>query len=335
MKRTTIKDIANYLTISVSTVSRALTNDKNIRSETRDRVIAAAEALGYRPNPVATNLKYGRSGTVGVLVPEMITPFASQIIGGIQHALHSCGIKIIIADSHESWQIERENIATMEKFMVDGIIVCLSDYKENRDEYLRLQRAGMPMVFSDRIPHGMEVSQVIVDDYYKSFFLIEHLIRAGRKHIAHIHGPASVYNSLERYKGYRDALHKFNIELSQDLIIKSGLGFDDGALAAEELMNRGVKIDAIFAFTDTLAIGAMNKLREMGVAMPDDIAITSFSGTQLSKLVTPQLTTIEPPLHQMGIEAANLILERIEDPHSPVRSIVLDATMQFRASSEG
>ncbi len=335
MKRTTIKDIANYLTISVSTVSRALTNDKNIRSETRDRVIAAAEALGYRPNPVATNLKYGRSGTVGVLVPEMITPFASQIIGGIQHALHSCGIKIIIADSHESWQIERENIATMEKFMVDGIIVCLSDYKENRDEYLRLQRAGMPMVFFDRIPHGMEVSQVIVDDYYKSFFLIEHLIRAGRKHIAHIHGPASVYNSLERYKGYRDALHKFNIELSQDLIIKSGLGFDDGALAAEELMNRGVKIDAIFAFTDTLAIGAMNKLREMGVAMPDDIAITSFSGTQLSKLVTPQLTTIEPPLHQMGIEAANLILERIEDPHSPVRSIVLDATMQFRASSEG
>ncbi len=335
MKRTTIKDIANYLAISVSTVSRALTDDKNIRTETKERVLDAAKKLGYTPNPVATNLKFGRTNTIGVIVPEMITPFASQVIGGIQEAAHPLGIKVIIAESHESWRRERENIATMERFMVDGIIVCLSDYQQNRDEFLRLQKAGMPMVFFDRIPHGMEVSQVIIDDYYKTFFLIEHLIRSGRKKIVHIQGPDSVYNARERAKGFRDTMHKFHIEEADQMVIKSGLSFEDGAIAADRLLDSGVEFDAIFAFTDTLAIGAMNRLRDRGVSMPSEVAIASFSGTVLSTIVTPQLTTIEPPLHQMGVESAKLILERIKNPNAPVRSIVLDAKMQLRASTEG
>lgn len=335
MKRTTIKDIANYLTISVSTVSRALTDDKNIRSETKERVLEAAEKLGYKPNPVATNLKYGRTNTIGVIVPEMITPFASQVIGGIQEVVHPLGIKVIIAESHESAERERENIATMESFMVDGIIVCLSDYKENCEEYMRLQRGGMPLVFFDRIPHGMEVSQVIVDDYYKTFFLIEHLIRSGRKHIVYIQGSEAVYNSRERAKGYRDALRKFDIESSSDIVMTNGLGFEDGAEAVEKLIKSGVKFDAIFAFTDTLAIGAMNRLREKGFKIPQDVAIASFSGTILSTIVTPQLTTVEPPLHQMGMESAKLILGCIKNHDAPIRSIVLDAKMQLRGSTEG
>ncbi len=334
MKRITIKDIANYLTISVSTVSRALTDDKNIRSETKEKVKAAAEELGYKPNPVATNLKYGRTNTIGVIVPEMITPFASQVIGGIQEVVYPLGIKVLIAESHESHERELDNIATMERFMVDGIIVCLSDYQKSRDEYLRLQAAGMPLIFFDRIPHGMEVSQVIVDDYYKSFFLIEHLIRSGHKRIVHIQGSKAVYNSHERAKGYRDALRKFNLSETEDLIVTKGLGFEDGAEAVDQLIERGVEFDAIFAFTDTLAIGAMNRLRERGIDVPNEVAIASFSGTILSTIVTPQLTTIEPPLHQMGVESAKLILERIKDHNAPIRSIVLDAKTQLRASTE-
>ncbi len=334
MKRVTIKDIANYLAISVSTVSRALTDDKNIRTETKERVVEAAEKLGYKPNPVATNLKYGRTNTIGVIVPEMITPFASQVIGGIQELVYPLGIKVIIAESHESWRRERENIATMERFMVDGIIICLSDYHQNQDEFLRLQQAGMPMVFFDRIPHDMEVSQVIVDDYYKTFFLIEHLIRSGRKKIAHIQGPESLYNSRERMKGYRDAMRKFDLDTSVDMIVKSNLSFEDGALAIDTLMSRGIEIDAVFAFTDTLAIGAMNRLRDLGIDVPSQVAIASFSGTILSTIVTPQLTTVEPPLHQMGLESAKLILERINNSEAPVRSIVLDAKMHLRASTE-
>ncbi len=128
---------------------------------------------------------------------------------------------------------------------------------------------------------------------------------------------------------------KFNLNPSEELTIKSDLSFEDGALAAETLMERGVEFDAIFAFTDTLAIGAMNRLRERGIKVPEQVAVASFSGTILSTIVTPQLTTVEPPLHQMGVESAKLILECIKDHNAPVRSIVLDAKMQLRASTEG
>lgn len=334
MKHITIKDIARHLSLSVSTVSRALVNDKNIRRETKEKVLEAAKSLGYKPNPVATNLKYGHTNTVGVIVPEMVTPFASQVINGIQSILYANGLKVIIAESHEDPQKEKENLQMMERFMVDGIIICLCSYKENKEEYLRLQQAEMPMVFFDRIPHGLDVSQVIVDDYMKTFFLVEHLIRSGHQRIIHLQGPDDVYNSIERARGYKDALSKFRIPLEADMLIKTGLTFDDGAKAADLLIEKGIPFDAIFAFTDTLAIGAMNRLRELNKRIPEEIAIASFSGTVLSTIVYPQLTTVEPPLHEMGKTAAELILEKIKNPTSANRTIVLDAEIKIRASSE-
>lgn len=333
MKHVTIKDIAQHLSLSVSTVSRALVDDKNIRRETKEKVLEAAQKLGYKPNPVATNLRYGRTNTVGVIVPEMVTPFASQVINGIQSTLYAKGLKVIIAESNEDPKQEKENLLMMERFMVDGIIVCMCSYKENKEEYKRLLQAEMPMVFYDRIPHGMEVSQVIVDDYMKAFFLVEHLIRSGRKRIVHLQGPDDVYNSIERARGYKDALTKFRLPIEEDMLIKAGLGFKDGARAADLLVERGMPFDAVFAFTDTLAIGAMNRLRELNKKIPEEVAVASFSGTVLSTIVNPQLTTVEPPLVQMGKTAAQLILEKIKDPSSPNRSVVLDAEIRLRAST--
>lgn len=191
----------------------------------------------------------------------------------------------------------------------------------------------MPMVFYDRIPHGMNVSQVIVDDYMKSFFLVENLIRSGYRNIAHIKGSDDIYNSIERFKGYKDALAKFGIEYNDRLVIKCGMDFEDGAMAANELLKRDLQTDAVFAFTDTLAIGCMNRLREAGKKIPEEVSIASFSGTILSTIVHPQLTTVEPPLLEMGKNAAQLILEKISDPESPNRSIVLNAEIKIRESS--
>ncbi len=333
MKYITIKDIARHLSISVSTVSRALGDDKNIRKETKEKVIEAAKRLGYRPNPVAINLKYGHTNTVGVIVPEMVTPFASRVINGIQEVLHTKNIKVIIAESGGDPEKEKENLQLMEGFMVDGII-CLCSYKRNKEEYARLQQAGMPMVFYDRIPYGLEVPQVIVDDYMKSFFLVESLIRSGRKQIVHIQGPDDIYNSIERVRGYKDALAKFGIPFDKNnMLIKTGMTFEEGKKAADILVERNIPFNAIFAFTETLAIGAMNRLRELGKKIPEEIAVASFSGTELSNIVYPKLTTVEPPLYQMGKKAAELILEKIKDPASPNHSIVLDAEIKMRAST--
>ena len=321
MKHVTIKDIARHLSISASTVSRALVNDKNVRKETKEKVLNAARELNYRPNPVATNLKYGHSNTVGVIVPEMVTPFASTVVSGIQSVLYAHGIKVIVADSRENPDMERENLRLMEQFMVDGIIVSLCSYRKNREDYLRLQKAGMP-------------PQVLVDDYRKSFFLVEKLILGGRKKIVHIQGPEDIYNSKERLKGYMDAMAKYKIPVNEStMVIRTGMTFDEGAEAAERLVGSGMDFDAIFAFTDTLAIGVMNRLRELGKRIPDEVAIASFSGTELSTIVYPKLTTVEPPLFQMGEKAAELILEKIKNPACPNRKETVNAEIRMRESS--
>lgn len=333
MKRITIKDIAKYLSVSVSTVSRALLDDKNTRRETKEKVLKAAKELGYKPNPVATNLRYGRTNTIGVIVPEILTPFASTVVNGIQDILYPQGFKVMLVESNESAQQEKENLRLMERFMVDGIIVSVCNYKENREDYLRLQTMGLPVVFYDRIPHGIDAPQVIVDDYRKSFFMVEHLIRKGYKRIVHLRGPDCVYNSLKRYEGYRDALSKFRISLDSNLVLKSNLHFDDGEKMAEWLITENIHFDALFAFTDTLAIGAMNRLRELGRRIPQDVAIAGFSGSILSSIVYPKLTTVEPPLLEMGKTAAKLVLGKIKDPTSANKTIVLDALLKIREST--
>ena len=333
-KRVTLKDIAKHLNLSVSTVSRALIDDKNIRSETKAIVIEAARALNYKRNPIGLSLKHGITKTIGFIVPEMITPFAAQVVNSAQDKLNTEGYKIIIAQSDENPKKERDNLLLMENFMVDGIIICACDYKTNKNEYLRLQDNGMPIVFYDRIPHGLDFPCVLVDDYKESFFMVEHLIRKGRKRIVYIQGPKHIYNSIERAKGYKDALNKFNISLDPELIIETGMSFEDGRKAAQKLLNSGVEFDAIFSFTETLALGAMNYLKSFNIQIPNQVAVVSFSGTIYSTIVHPQLSSVEQPLNLMGVTAADLILEKIKNPNSSNKKIVLNSSFCIRASSD-
>ena len=333
MKHVTIKDIARSLCISVSTVSRALTDDKNIRRETREAVLREAERLGYRRNPVAMNLKMGRTNTIGVIVPEMHTPYASQVVAGIQSILYKNNQKVMIAESDENPNRERENLQMMEEFMVDGLIVSICSYKHNVETYRRLAKEGVAIVFYDRIPHGMDdMPQVMVDDNNDSYFMAEHLIRLGRRRIAYLYGPDNVYNAVERGRGYREAMEKFHIYDPQ-LVVKTGMTFADGAAAMNSLVRQGIEFDAVYAFTDTLAIGAMNRLRELGRRVPEDVAVAGFSGTELSTIVYPQLTTVEPPLVEMGKCAAELVLEKVRNPEAENRKIVLRTEMKCRAST--
>lgn len=333
MKHVTIKDIARSLCISVSTVSRALTDDKNIRRETREAVLREAERLGYRRNPVAMNLKMGRTNTIGVIVPEMHTPYASQVVAGIQSVLYKNNQKVMISESDENPDRERESLQMMEEFMVDGLIVSLCSYKHNIETYRRLANEGVAIVFYDRIPHGMDdMPQVMVDDNNDSYFMAEHLIRLGRRRIAYLYGPDDVYNAVERGRGYREAMEKFQI-YDPRLVVKTGMTFADGAAAMNSLVRQGIEFDAVYAFTDTLAIGAMNRLRELGRRVPEDVAVAGFSGTELSTIVYPQLTTVEPPLVEMGKYAAELVLEKVRNPEAENRKIVLRTEMKCRAST--
>ncbi len=332
MKHITIKDIARSLSISVSTVSRALTDDKNIRKETRDMVLEEAKRLGYKRNPVAMNLKMGRTNTIGIIVPEMHTPYASQVIKGVQEVLYKRNQKVMIAESDENPDRELENLKMMEQYMVDGLIVSLCSYRKNIDMYRQLADEGMAIVFYDRIPYGLPMPQVLVDDNVDSYFMVEHLIRLGKKRIAYLQGPDDIYNAHQRGLGYQEAMEKFQL-FDPRLIVKTGMTFRDGADAIDYLIYNKVDFDAVYAFTDTLAIGAQNRLRVIGKRVPEDVVVAGFSGTELSTIVSPQITTMEPPLEEMGRKAAELVMEKINKPDMENRVIVLKTMMKCREST--
>lgn len=333
MKRVTIKDIANHLSISVSTVSRALANDKNIRRETRDKIFRAADELNYRRNRMAVSLRSGRTQTVGVVVEEMLSPYVAQTLRGLQNVLQPEGINILVACSHYDCVQEQRNIQSMISASVDGIVIYPCHGSGNIGLFQCLIARGMPMVFMGRNPGGVEASEVVTNDYDKAYFLVEQIVRSGRKKIAHVSGnDKSPYFENIR-NAYADALKRFDFTPEPDLIVEAAPKFEGGVDAADRLLDSGREFDAVFVAGDLQAIGVMNRLLQRGVKVPGDVAVAGYAGSHLSRMVFPQLTTVEPPLVEMGEKAAQLLLEKIDDPDSPVCSVTVDAKIELRSSS--
>ncbi|WP_432671217.1 LacI family DNA-binding transcriptional regulator [Flavobacterium sp. SM2513] len=336
MKRITLKDLSKHLNLSTSTISRALLDEKNINATTKQRVLEAAQDLGYKPNATALNLKTGKTKSIGFVVPEMVTPFSAKVLKGVQKVLYPLGYKVIILQSDEKPANERENLLLLERFNVDGIIINLCHETQNQNLYKEIIERGTPMVFFDRIPPAtLEVSKVVVNDSIKAALMVEHLLSVGCKKIVHLMGPSSVRNASERANGYKRILTKHHILEPQLIVPCEGVSLQDGKKAVEKLLERGIEFDGIFAFTDTLAIGAMNYLLQHGKQIPEDVAIASFSGTELSNYVFPPLTSVEQPLVKMGKAAGKLVLEHMQNLNAPARTILLDAKLIYRSSTKG
>lgn len=333
MKNVTIKDIANRLSVSVSTVSRALADDKNIRKETKQQIVETAADMGYKRNNVAAILRTGRTFTIGVIVNETTTSYASQVLEGIQSVLHEAGYHINFADSHDSVEQERQNLKMMENALVDGIIVAPCQSSANLEEFRRLINSGRQIVFFGRSLKDLEVPKVIANDYDKAYYLTEHLIRSGCTRIVHVSGPKEVDNYSDITRGYQDCLKKFKVPYDNALIVESEISVNGGYQTADHLIENKIDFDSIFACCDLLAICIMNRLRHHGLRIPQDVSVAGFSGSTLSQLVYPTLTTVEPPLREMGEKVAKLMLKRIKNPGSETETIVVDSRIQTREST--
>lgn len=334
MKYTTILDIARELGVSKSTVSRALQgDDRNVNKETKKKILDLAEKLGYKRNELAVNLRKQSTRTIGIVVPEMVTPFYMNFITHAQKLLNRRGYRVTLAQSHEAPEAERANLQMMEDYRVEGILVSVCHNRKNLDIYRQLVEKGIPLVFFDRTVDEIEVPKVGIDDYIKAFFMVEHLIRSGKKHIVHLAGPAYIRNALERQRGYKDALEKFHLPYKEEYVISAGVDFTDGEKAVEELIGRGLPFDAIFSFTEMSALGAKSCLQKHHFSIPGDIAICCISGTALCMLVHPSVTTVEQPVELMAQTATELIIEKLENPAADSRKVVLDAEMIIRDST--
>ena len=335
----TIKDIARELNISPSTVSRALKDHPDISVDTKKAVNALAEKLNYQPNIVALNLRQKKTNTIGVIIPEVVHFFFSTVISGIEDVAYQAGYNVILAQSNESYVREVAHVKALFNSRVDGMLLSLSRETTNFDHVESIISKGVPIVFYDRMYHSPTSSKVIVDDYAGAKEAVNHLIEQGCKSIAHLVGAPNLIISIDRLRGYKDALKENKMEIREDLILACDSGtFEEGKSVTQKLLNSKVKVDAIFANNDPMAMGAMMAIKEKGLKIPQDIAIVGFSNWFFGGLMEPSLSTIDQPGFEMGQEAARLLIRQIDmkekDEYEPVEEIkVLKTRLVIRESS--
>jgi DNA-binding LacI/PurR family transcriptional regulator len=335
MKHITIKDVAKRLNVSVSTVSRAFNDKYDIRKETRELVLATAREMGYVPNPFAKGLLKQCSNQIGVVVPEFINAFFHEVIIGIQEILLSEGYQLLIMQSNENPATELENVKTLERNMIDGLIISLTAGNSNLKYFQQLISMGMPIVFFNRTNAELKASTVLFDDYKWAFFATEHLIREGYKWIVHLMGDKSVLLSVNRKQGFVDAHRKNKLSVSKDQIFQCGFLMSDGERVARQMIERGNIPDAIFAVNDPSAIGAMRTFKKFGYKIPGDVAIVGFTESKLAEMIDPPLTSVAQPTFEIGQTAARLLLNQINSKGLFIpQTIVLNGKLNIRESSK-
>ncbi len=335
MSRATIKDIARVLSISPSTVSRALRDHPDISKATKEKVLNTAKELDYVPDSLAQGLKSRRTNTIGIIVPEIKHHFFSSAISGIEDVTYNSGFTILVCQSNESVEREKINLKALVSNRIAGLLVSISQTTTDLSHFEVLKKRGIPVVFFDRTIEGLNESKVIVDDFQGAYDIVTHLIQRGYKRIAHIAGPTNISIGKDRLNGYKKALEDNSIPLNSDFIIEGGFRQKDGANAAEKLIDMANRPDAIFAVNDPVAIGAFSKIKERRLVIPNDIALVGFSNNPVSALIEPALTTVEQPSHEIGRIAAELLLEKINDSSKAEEVIekILKTRLIIRQSS--
>lgn len=278
----TIKDIASELGLSKSTVSRALSGDsQNVKEDTMRLITETARKMGYHRNELAVSLRKQQSHNIGIVIPEIVTSFYMTFISHAQTFLRKHGYNVLIATSNESAEQERKNIEMMMQCMVDGIMVSVCDKERNSELFRSVIARGIPLVFFDRTVENLDVSKVRLDDVVMSFFMVERLIRSGCRRIVYIPGPERIRNGVERRRGYREALEKYNIAYDSALVLPSALSAEEGSQVMQQFIDQGTPFDAVFGFTETALLGAKSVIQKSGLHIPNDVRICSMSGTTL------------------------------------------------------
>lgn len=335
MPRTTLKDIAERLGISVSTVSRALRKHPDIHPDTQQAVAKMAEQLDYFPDSHAQSLKGGKSNIIGIIVPEIRHHFFSSVISGIEKIAYANNYTIMVCQSHENSERERLNLQALISQRVAGVLISIAEDSQDIGHFARLKKHGIPVVFFDRTHKDLtDTNRVVVDDYEGAYKLITHLIERGYSRIAHLAGPETVSISNLRHGGYRDALNDSELEYDPALVISGGYREEDGLKGMEQVLKMDQLPDAVFAVNDPVAMGAFTRLKEKGMKIPDDIALAGFCDNYFSSLIEPQLTTVSQPANAIGERAAELLIQCIEqDEGQPPTTIQLETKLMVRAST--
>lgn len=307
--RTTIHDIAKELNITAATVSRALNDNPAISDATKKAVNRMARKMNYQKNKLASALRSGRSNILGVMIPSAEINFFGSVVHGIQKIANLHNYNIIIYQSNELVEFEKQGIDAFLRTRVDGIIASVAKDTVEWSHYQEVKARGVPLVLFDRFVDELEVPSVVINDYKGGYMATKHLIDQGCKRIAHISGPQHLRIFNERLKGYTDALKAHDLPVDEKLIAYGAVSVESGKECMAAIMENGECPDGVFTVEDFTGLGVMQYLKARQISVPGDVAIIGFANEGFSEYITPSLSTVDQQTRIMGEEAARLFFQ--------------------------
>ena len=335
-KRVTLRDIAEELNLTISGVSKALSDHPGISPATKQRVKETVERLNYRPNKIASSLQSGRTKIIGVIIPSADKSFFGSIVFGMENIINQNGYSILLYQSHELPENEIKGIDTFIQSSVDGIIATMGKQTINFQHYLDVKKRNIPLVLFDTVNERIPVPTVTIDNHKGGFIAAEHLILNGYKRIAYISGLKHISIFNERLRGYKDALTKYHRAVEDDLVVFGQNTIKSGFECMEKLLQLKNPPDAIVAVEDFTALGAIKALKAQRYRIPEDLGVVGFSNEGFSEHISPSLTTINQKTVEMGEIAARLLfkISNLANPYEgEPDQIVIEPELIVRESS--
>ena len=330
----TLRDVASLAGVHPGTASRALNDETRalVNGDTAQRVLEAAEELGYRPNPIARGLKTNRSYTIGVLIPDLTNPLFPPMLRGIEDRLEEGGYTPLIANTDNDADRERIDWQAMRDRQVEGIIAATA--RRDHDLLDEIDASSMRVVLVNRRAPGAGLSAATADDRRGIGLAVQHLVELGHRRIAHIAGPLDVSTGFDRHDGFVEAMRGVGLQPDPDLIVEAQAFTEpQGAVACRRLLERRGEFTAIAAGNDLLALGCYDVFAERGIDCPGEISVTGFNDMPFADRFQPPLTTIRIPHYEIGTAAAELMLERLQDDDAEPREVQLPAELVVRGST--
>jgi DNA-binding LacI/PurR family transcriptional regulator len=306
----TIKEIARQLNVSISTVSRALHNHNSIGLRTRMRIHQLAEELNYEPNQMAISFKQRKTYTIGVVLPNLRELFFSEAISGIEDIAATNKYNVLIGQSHDDPEREKQIVTAMKNQRVDGIIASLSKYTKSIDHFTALNKYNIPVVFFDRVPSSPNVNKVAFDMNSGTREALQYIINLGHKRIGVINGPEEMKSSKERTEVYMEALQKRKIKIDLSLVISTDLTKEGTKAAMDQLLNAKPRPTAILAINDWVALDAIQYAKSLGIKINKEICFVSYANLPItSYLETPPMASVEQYPYEQGKKASEILMD--------------------------
>ncbi len=334
-RRTTIKDLAVELNTTPSTVSRALRQDPAISKEMRERVQSLAKLMNYRVNRIASNLRNGKSKTIGVIVPHINRDFFSNVISGIEDVSYDKKYNVIICQTHDDYAKEVQYVKTLVSSNADGILASIGLRTKNIEHFNSAMKLGIPVIFFDRVSKKSPSINIVNDDFKGAYIAVSHLIEMGYRRIAHFAGPDYLNVYRDRKNGYIKALEDYGITPDPELVVYNDLKVSGGRSSTQMLLKMATPPDAIFSASDYSALGALLYLKEQGIKIPREMGIVGYSNEKFTELTAPSLTSIDQHGYEMGQYSAKLFFEEMDKKDNDFlpRTITLTPKLIIRESS--